>query len=135
MAFDFNTNHFTAAWKALGVRPAVGDPHAEKTDERYCLYDERHKDYGYTEAYVAKLVRECKTEAGFRKLLGTAPKDKATGDWVGPPPPSATPPWKRTRDAGPAPSPADSVIDSPAGRGRPPRGDPLQTGTAMPPLA
>jgi hypothetical protein len=105
--FIFNTNHFTAAWKALGVRPAVSDPHPEKTDEKYCLYDERHRDYGYTDAYVKKLVRECRTEAGLRKLLGTAPRDKETGDWVGPPPPNATPPWKRTStqppDAAPDP--------------------------------
>lgn len=84
--FLFSIGHFIKAWKELGVRPLVGDSHPEKTDERYCLYDERHRDYGYTEAYVNKLVRECKSEAGFRKLLGTAPKDKLTGDWVGPPP-------------------------------------------------
>lgn len=90
--FVFNTNHFVAAWRALGVRPAVGDVHPEKTDEKYCLYDERHKDYGYTEAYIARLVRECKTEAGFRQLLQTAPRNKESGEWVGPPPQSATPP-------------------------------------------
>ena len=93
--FCFNTALFTAAWKKLRVRPPVGDPHPERTDEKYCLYDERHDDYGYTKAYMAKLVRECGTEAGFRSLLGTAPRDKETGQWVGPPPPSATPPWRR----------------------------------------
>jgi hypothetical protein len=45
--FIFNTAHFTTAWKKLGVRPPVGDPHPERTDEKYCLYDERHRDYGY----------------------------------------------------------------------------------------
>jgi hypothetical protein len=94
--FVFSTGHFTNAWKSWGVRPPVGDPHPEKTEERYCIYDERHKDYGYTEAYVAKLVRECKTEAGFRKVLGTAPKDKITGEWVGPPPSNATSPRRRS---------------------------------------
>ena len=57
LPFIFNTNHLTAAWEALGVRPAAGDPHPEKTEDKYYLYDERHKDYSYTEAYVAKLVR------------------------------------------------------------------------------
>ncbi|WP_242547901.1 DUF3644 domain-containing protein [Amycolatopsis sp. MtRt-6] len=97
--FGFNTALFTIAWKKLGVRPLVGDVHPEKTDEKYCLYDERHNDYGYTRAYIDKLVRECADEAGFRALLGTAPRDKVTGDWVGSPPPGATPPWRR-----PAPS-------------------------------
>jgi Protein of unknown function (DUF3644) len=93
--FIFSTGHFTKAWKRLGVRPPAGDPHPEKTDEKYCLYDERHKDYGYTRAYVGKLVRECGTEEGFRNLLGAAPRDKETGAWVGEPPPNATPPWAK----------------------------------------
>ena len=73
---------FTKAWKALGVRLPTGDDHPEITDEKYCLYDERHKDYGYASAYVNKLIRECSTEQGFRALLGTASKDKVTGQWV-----------------------------------------------------
>lgn len=72
--FVFSTAHFTNAWKRLGVRPPVGDQNPEKTDEKYCIYDERHKDYGYTQAYVDKLVRECATDDGFRKLLGTPPR-------------------------------------------------------------
>jgi Protein of unknown function (DUF3644) len=92
--FVFNVAHFTKAWKKLGVRPPTKDSHPDKTDERYCLYDERHKDYGYTDAYVKKLVRECATEDGFRKLLAMAPKDKQTGEWVGAPPPYSTPPWE-----------------------------------------
>ncbi|WP_063714199.1 hypothetical protein [Amycolatopsis balhimycina] len=93
--FCFNTNLFAKAWKKLGGRPATGDAHPEKTDEKYCLYNELHNDYGYTPAYVAKLVRECATEAGFRTLVGTAPKDKLTGNWVGPPPAGVTPPWRQ----------------------------------------
>jgi hypothetical protein len=99
--FVFRTGHFTNAWKKLGVRPPVGDPHPEKTDERYCLYDERHGDYGYTQAYVNKLVRECSTEVGFRALLGTAPRDKETGTWVGPPPAHAEAPWKKASEPPP----------------------------------
>jgi hypothetical protein len=76
--FVFNMTNFSNAWRALNVRPAIGDPHPEKTDEKYCLYDERHRDYAYTPAYVDKLVRECRTEAGFTKLFGSAPKLKAT---------------------------------------------------------
>ncbi len=97
--FIFSTGHFINAWKRLRVRPPGGDPHPENTEEKYCLYDERHKDYGYTAAYVEKLVRECSTEEGFRKVLGTAPRDKETGAWVGEPPPNATPPW--AKKAGP----------------------------------
>jgi hypothetical protein len=37
------------------------------------LYDERRRDYGYIPAWVKKLVKECHTEVGFRKLLGFEP--------------------------------------------------------------
>lgn len=76
--FTFNIAHFTNAWKQLGVRPPTGDAHPEKTDQKYCLYDERHRDYGYTPAYATKLARECRTEGGFRRLLGTDPRLKPT---------------------------------------------------------
>jgi len=74
--FLFTTADFINAWKQLGVRPATGNAYPEKTDEKYCIYDERHKDYGYTQAYVDKLVRECATDEGFRKLFETAPRVK-----------------------------------------------------------
>lgn len=89
--YIFNMSHFTTAWKKLKVRPPQGADHPENTDERYCIYDARHKDYGYTPAYVKKLIRECSTEEGFRSLLGVSPKDKETGEWVGEPPAPSVP--------------------------------------------
>ncbi len=74
-----------------------GGPHPERTNDKYRYYDERHKDYGYTAAYVAKVARECNTESKFRKFLETTPRDKETGDWVGEPPPD--PPWAKKRPA------------------------------------
>ena len=76
--FAFNVAHFTEAWKALKVRPPYRSVHPEQTDERYCIYDELHKDYGYTEAYIKKLVRDCSTDEGFRKVVGKAPRSKRT---------------------------------------------------------
>jgi hypothetical protein len=93
--FDFTMGHFTKAWRLHKIRQPAGVEHAERTLEQYCLYDERHEDYGYKQAYINKLIRECSTEAGFREYLKVAPKDKVTGKWVGEPPLSATPPWKR----------------------------------------
>ena len=93
--YKFTMGQFTKAWKTLKVRPPTGDDHPEITDEKYCIYDERHNDYGYTTAYATKLIRKCSTEKGFRKLLGTAPRDKITGEWVGEPPIATVPPWRR----------------------------------------
>ncbi|RBY95013.1 DUF3644 domain-containing protein [Blastococcus sp. TBT05-19] len=89
--FRFHQGHFIKAWQKLKVRPAKGDPHPERTDEKYCTYDDLNDNYGYTPAYVRKLVRECATEEKFRAFFGTAPQDKVTGDWVGEPPPGAVP--------------------------------------------
>ena len=71
--FVFHMGHFVAAWKALKVRPDTKATHPDRTDDKYCLYDGLHKDYGYTNAYVKKLVRELGTETGWRSLLGVEP--------------------------------------------------------------
>ncbi|MCZ2816772.1 DUF3644 domain-containing protein [Modestobacter sp. VKM Ac-2984] len=98
--YNFTMGHFTKAWKAMDVRPPSDSPNPERTLEQYCTYDERHNDYGYKDAYVRKLIQKCATEEGFRALLGTAPKDKVTGQWVGEPPPNSVPPWRRAEPAG-----------------------------------
>lgn len=68
--------HFPRTWKALKVRPLAGDEHPEITEEKYCIYGERHNDYGYTAAYIKKLIQDCSTEEEFRKLIGVASTDK-----------------------------------------------------------
>jgi hypothetical protein len=80
--YRFTTDDFQRARKALKVRPASKSPHPERTEEKYCTYDKRHRDYGYKPAYVEKLVRECSTAAGYRKLTGKPAKDKDTGAFV-----------------------------------------------------
>jgi hypothetical protein len=95
--FMFTMGQFTKAWRTLGIRPPPNSPHPERTDERYCSYDSRHNDYGYTQAYIKKLVKDCSTEAGFRRTVGMAPRDKKTGDWVGEAPPNAGPRWSKTK--------------------------------------
>jgi hypothetical protein len=74
--FRFTTDDFQRAWKRLGVRPKTKSKNPERTDEKYCTYHKRHKDYGYKSAYVEKLVRECKTDAGFTTLTGKPARPK-----------------------------------------------------------
>lgn len=80
--FVFNMAHFIRAWQALGVRPASDSEHPERTDERYCYYDNRHRDYGYTPAYAKKLARDLNTADGWRKIFGDNPKKRETGEWI-----------------------------------------------------
>lgn len=68
--FRFNSFHFLMAWKIKGIRPPYQDPHPERTDERYCLYDELSCSYGYTEAWVNWLIKRCATAEGFKAVTG-----------------------------------------------------------------
>lgn len=75
--FKFHMGHFVKAWKALKCRPEVGAKHPERTDERYCVYDARHGDYLYTDAFVKRIVKEVKTAKGFLGFLGLPAKEQA----------------------------------------------------------
>lgn len=67
---------FPRAWKALKVRPlaTVEDAARTNTDGRYCRYDEPHGDYLYCNAFVELVIGRCKSETGFKDLIGFLPK-------------------------------------------------------------
>jgi hypothetical protein len=44
----------------------------EATDWKFCIYDEMHKDYGYTPAWVKLLVEKLKDQAEFESLYDSA---------------------------------------------------------------
>jgi uncharacterized protein DUF3644 len=75
--FKFTSHHFLQAWQVKGIRPRRGDAHPERTDERYCLYDQLSRSYGYTEAWVKWLIKHCATEEGFLATTGRTPISKA----------------------------------------------------------
>lgn len=76
ITFKFHVGHFVRAWKKLGCRPLNGDAQPERTIERYCVYDEPHGDYLYTEAMIEKIVRETTTRSKFRAFLELEPEDR-----------------------------------------------------------
>lgn len=71
--FGFNSRHFTQAWQIKKIRPATGSKHPERTDETYCMYDELSRSYGYTDAWVNWLIKQCKTATSFEAVTGRAP--------------------------------------------------------------
>jgi hypothetical protein len=77
LPFRFTSNHFLRAWQIKGIRPPTGDAHPERTDEKYCLYDELSRSYGYTEAWVGWLIKHCATAQGFAMVTGRTPTLKA----------------------------------------------------------
>lgn len=58
----FTMGAHTQMWKSLGVRPGKKTDHPENTDQRYCVWDEPHGDYLYTEAWVEKVIRTRKAQ-------------------------------------------------------------------------
>ncbi len=78
--FVFNMHHLVRAWHKLECRPKTNDEHPERTDERYCIYDEPHRDYLYTQAFVEKTVREASTAQKFEAFFGLSPRQKRSSD-------------------------------------------------------
>ena len=70
------SSEFPQAWKKLNCRPIAGAKQPQRTDERYCVYDEPHGDYVYKQAFVDKVVRETGTEARFTTFIGRKPTSK-----------------------------------------------------------
>lgn len=73
--FRFTSYHFLQAWQIKGIRPKDGrnSSHPERTDQKYCVYDELSKEYGYTEAWIKWLIKHCSAEEGFRQATGRTP--------------------------------------------------------------
>lgn len=108
IAYRFTTDDFQRAWKRLNVRPASKAPHPERTDEKYCTYYPRHRDYGYKPVYVEKLVRECSTAERFTKLTGKPARDKTPSQLVGEAPIQGSPAVLEAEPARDAPEQAST---------------------------
>ena len=64
----FNTDTHTRCWKKYGIRPKKGDANPEKTDGKYCIYDSRNENYGYTKDWVDFLVEKMKDDNEYNSL-------------------------------------------------------------------
>lgn len=66
--------HHTPAWRHYKVRPPSGAARPALTESRYCVYDEPHRDYLYTDAWVRKLARDLRDPEMFETVTGHAPE-------------------------------------------------------------
>lgn len=80
--FPMNLSVHTAAWKHFKVRPTSDSTIPDRTQTDFCIYDEVHGDYVYTQAWVNKLRRELSTRLGYSRITGREPP----GDGLRPPP-------------------------------------------------
>ena len=69
----FNSNLHAKCWRRYNVRPKGNSPHPEITDQKYCIYDEPHNDYLYTQEWVefliTKLSDDNEYESFFKKKI------------------------------------------------------------------
>ena len=64
----FNLGWHTMCWRKFKVRPVGRSKHPEQTNTEYCIYDERHNDYGYTSKWVSFLIKTFKNEKVYEEL-------------------------------------------------------------------
>jgi hypothetical protein len=65
----FNIGWHTTCWRKWRIRPSKHSPTPEATDKQYCIYDRRHNDYGYTEAWVQLLIDTFKDPKAYENLF------------------------------------------------------------------
>jgi|SRR5271165_6970567 len=75
--YPLNMSVHTRAWKYYKVRPTYGDAHPERTVPEYCLYDQTHEDYVYTQAWIDKLARDLADEGHYNAVVGRREGDAA----------------------------------------------------------
>ena len=68
-----NFGHHVSAWRYYDVRPDKHAARPEITDDRYCVWDEPHKDYLYTDAWVKKLAKDLADPEAFEEVTGKRP--------------------------------------------------------------
>lgn len=74
LPFRFTSDTHQRAWKHYGVRPATGSAEPEATDERYCKWDRLLRGYGYTRAWVERLVTDLSDASEYERVVGFAPE-------------------------------------------------------------
>jgi hypothetical protein len=73
-ANKFNQNIHAKCWRFFKVRPPRKSPTPTDTNPKYCIYDEPHNDYLYTQSWVDFLVEKLKDEAFFQTFYKKPPE-------------------------------------------------------------
>ena len=74
LPFRFTMDTHTRCWKHFNVRPASSAAEKETTDDRYCFYSPLSRSYGYTRAWVDKIVRDLSNADDYERIVGLRPK-------------------------------------------------------------
>jgi len=62
------------AWRHYRVRPPNGAADPRRTDSRYCVWDEAHGDYVYSDAWIRLLTNDLADVEKFVEIIGHQPR-------------------------------------------------------------
>ena len=65
----FNLYVHSQCWKYYDIRPESKSKTPNKTKSKYCIYDKKDKNYGYTPEWVQKLTEELKIKGKLEEIL------------------------------------------------------------------
>lgn len=68
--YRMTLNSHAESWRHYKVRPATGAKKPEACIPEYCVYDEAHKDYLYTNAWVEKCVQSFNDGKSVKNITG-----------------------------------------------------------------
>lgn len=74
LPYRFTMDTHQRCWKHFGVRPASASSEPETTDERYCKWDRLMQGYGYTRAWVDKLLSDLSNAETYESVVGIRPE-------------------------------------------------------------
>ena len=78
--YQVTINTHADCWRYYQVRPPTGDLNPERCRSEYCIYDEPHKDYLYTEGWIQKCIEALSNADRFREITGREPLPQRSGE-------------------------------------------------------
>lgn len=73
LPFRFTQDTHTRCWRHFKVRPPGGTSEPEATQADFCRWDRLLNGYGYTHAWVDRLLENLSDPAAYEKVVGIAP--------------------------------------------------------------
>jgi hypothetical protein len=73
LQFKFNMATHIRAWKHYKARPDSSSSKPEATQGQYCVYDQAHRDYLYTQAWIERLVQDLGNPVQYEIVVGQPP--------------------------------------------------------------
>lgn len=71
--YKITINSHASAWRFFEVRPDTGSANPSQCKPEFCVYDDAHKDYLYTQGWVNKCIEIFSNSEKFIEITGREP--------------------------------------------------------------